>query len=351
MKTYSIPHTDLIVSSIAYGGLSLGGKWDYEPVEPDMIARASTLVRTAYESGITLFDLADVYAFGKAETALGEVLNQSPGLRNNIVIQTKCGQRFVDEPRHGDPPRVDLSREHILRSVEGSLKRLSTDRVDILLLHMPDALAEPEEIARAFDELHRSGKVRYFGVSNFTADQIELLLRRLHQPLVVNQLRLGLSYFYPISDGLEFTLASIENSKLLARFIKGEPLPSRDVQRGYLSGFGSGTLDYCRGRDIQVQAYSPLRFNSLLDRSGLSTPQLKACAELLSEIAKRYQTLPATIALAWLMRHPAHVVPIIGTASPQRIIEACAADRVTLTREEWYALFGAAADIQSRKIT
>jgi predicted oxidoreductase len=330
MKTYNVPHTDLAVSRIAYGCAMLGGNWDKEAVSAEAIAKAVRVINTAYDNGITFFDHADVYGFGKSETAFGEVLKQSPGLRDKIVIQSKCGQRLPSEWRPGNPIRLDLSRGHIVNSAEGSLRRLRTDHLDILLLHLPDALMEPEEVAKAFDELHRSGKVRYFGVSNHTAAQIELLKKYIRQPLVINQIRLGLAHSYPIADGIEFTL----------EVAKG----SLEMHGAYWGVAGTGTLDYCRLHEIQIQAWSPLR-STVLNSSGDATPELQRAAQLLADLARKTNTTPSAIALAWLLRHPAGIVPIIGSTSPEHVIENCAADRLTLSREEWYTLFASAAEI------
>lgn len=173
MRSCKIPHTDLVVSRMAYGGF-LGG---LDRQSSDFMSRATQLMITAYDNGITFFDLADYYGAIKSEVALGEMPRQSPGLRHRVVIQTKCGILHKDDSQ---PTGVDLSHDHIVSSAEGSLKRLGIDHIDILLLHEPDALASPEEVGRSLDDLKRSGKVRYFGVSNHTAVQIELLKKYLH---------------------------------------------------------------------------------------------------------------------------------------------------------------------------
>ena len=296
--TSKIPNTDLVVSRIAYGCGSLV-PYNREPLHSDDIAKAATLINTAYDNGITLFDLGDMYGFGKSETAFGEVLHQSPGLRGKLVIQSKCG--FVQSQLY------DCSYEHIVHSAEGSLRRLNTDRLDILLLHVSDALVEPEEVAAAFDELKRSGKVLQFGVSNHLASEIELLRKYVRQSLVVNQVPLGLGQAAGIADGT--------------------------------------TLNYCRQHDIQVQAYSPLRGN-LFDPPADATPETKDLARELSSLASEKNASPAAVALAWLLRHPAGIVPVIGATKPEHVIEDCAAGRLTMSRSEWYALYGAAAKMQ-----
>lgn len=333
MKTYQLPQTELVVSRMAYGCARLAG-WDQTPVSIEETTRAERVVRTAHDHGITLFDHADLYAFGKCEDAFGQVLSKSPGLRNRIIIQTKCGQRFADGRRPGMPIYVDLSREHIVASVEGSLRRLRTDYLDILLLHAPSTLVRPEQVAGAFDHLHRSGKVRYFGVSNYTPTQIQLLQKAVSQPIVVNQIHLGLAHSDPLNDGLEFTL---ELAKGLMKYER------------YQGITGSGTFDFCRRHNIQIQAWSPLR-GVLLDSPVNAAPPLKATAQKLTDLAKEKNSAPSALALAWLLHHPAGIVPITGASNPDHIIENCSADRITFSDEEWYSLFATAADLKSRAI-
>ena len=200
MKTLRIPRTDLQVSRIAYGCMQLSKAWDDAPIAASEISSTIKLVETALEQGITLFDHADIYARGKSELLFGEALRQMSGLRDRIVLQSKCGIRFADTPQVGMPARYDFSRDYLLDSVEGSLRRLGTERLDLLMLHRPDPLMQPDEVASAFDALHRSGKVRYFGVSNHTASQISLLQKFVNQPLVVNQIEVSLLHHYPISE-------------------------------------------------------------------------------------------------------------------------------------------------------
>lgn len=324
LHTARIPQTDLKVSRLGYGTTSLIS-WNQNPVSSEDVSKAARLVHTACDNGITLFDHADLYAFGKSEAVFGSVLKQSPGLRNRIVIQSKCGQRF-SAGGLGGPIRVDLSREHIVTAVEGSLQRLGTDRLDILLLHAVDALVEPQEVADAFESLHRDGKVRYFGVSNYHAPQIALLKQSVRQPLVINQIQLSLANPGPLTEGMQFTL----------RLAKG----GRNDDEA-LGAAGSGTIDYCRSNGIQVQAWSPLR--GVLNPPADASPQLHATVQLLAELAKKKGTTPAVVALAWLLRHPAGIVPIVGGDKAEHIVENCAADRLVLSREEWYDLFAAAA--------
>lgn len=350
MRTYKVPQTDLVVSRIAYGCGMLGG-WDKRPLSADAITKAVRVINTAYDSGVTFFDHADVYGFGNAETVFGEVLKRSPGLRDKIVIQSKCGQRFQGEPGPRDPNRMDSSCEHIVRSAQGSLKRLGTDRLDILLLHLADALLRPDEVAQAFDELKQSGTVRYFGVSNHTAGQIELLRKHVRQPIVVNQIQLGLAHSYAIADCLERTLefAQQDFTRQALEATQGKVKVNTTFHHVYTGMAGTGTLDYCRLHDIQVQAYSPLRGN-LLSPSADALPEVKQCAQILAFLAREKNTTPAAVALAWLLAHPAGIVPVIGAMNPAHVIESCEADRVSLSREEWYSLFASTADLQSRTL-
>jgi len=307
LKTLRIPRTDLEVSRIAYGCMQLSKAWDDAPITALEIASTLRLVEVALEQGITLFDHADIYARGKSELLFGEALRQMPGLRERIVLQSKCGIRFADTPQVGMPARYDFSRDHLLDSVEGSLRRLGTDRLDLLMLHRPDPLMQPEEVASAFDALYRSGKVRYFGVSNHSASQVSLLQKFVDQPLVVNQIEVSLRHHYPISETI----------------LGNQP-------GGTYAG-ATGTLDYCREHEILVQAWSPLAGGKL------SGP----AAALVAEFAQAKGTSPEAVLLAWLLKHPAPIQPIVGTTNPERLAASCAADVVELSREEWYGLLAA----------
>ena len=318
MKTYTIPHTDLEVSRIAYGCMGLGGGWDRTPATEDRVRAAVDVVLAAYDQGITLFDHADIYAGGKSEAIFAEVWKARPDLRDKIVLQSKCGIRFAGDPKPDAPPRYDFSYSHIVRSVEGSLRRLKTDWLDILLLHRPDPLVEPEEVARAFDELHTSGKVRYFGVSNHMVGQIELLQQTVQQPIVVNQLQLSLLHAHLINEGI------------LANQVDGP------------HALATGILDYCRLRGILVQAWSPMARGRLFEPPEDADEPTRRTTALIRTLAERKSTSPEAIALAWLLRHPAGIQPIIGTIRPERVRASCLADTVELSREEWYALFIAA---------
>jgi predicted oxidoreductase len=313
MKTYTVPHTDLLVTRLCYGNAMIGSDWN----NPDFIAETVAVIKAAYEQGITFFDTADVYGHGKSELALGQFLKAS-GLRRKLVIQSKCSIR--------EGGVIDSSREHITSAVDGSLKRLGTDYLDILLLHWPDSLIEPEEVGRAFDELHGAGKVRYFGVSNYSPYQLEFLRKHVRQPLIANQIQLGLAHWY------------------------AEPGASKAAITHGAEGVAA--LDYCRLQDIQVQAYSPLKGSNigkppnLLNPPADASPEVRKAVDTLQEVAHSHDVSPAAIMLAWLLHHPAGIVPIIGATKVEHVIDNCAADRVQLSRTEWYSLLRAAAQIE-----
>jgi predicted oxidoreductase len=318
MKTYRIPHTDLEVSRIAFGTWHLGGTWDYTPPTTEITERAVRLINTAVDQGINMIDLADIYTKGKSDSLVGEALRRNPSLRDKLVLQAKCGIILGNEPNPGDPARFDFSYEHLIKALNTSLSRMGTDHVEILLLHRPDPLVEPEEVARAFDELHASGKVRYFGVSNHTAMQIELLRKYVKQPVIANQVELNLLHNYLINDGV---VANIRGGEYVG---------------------AAGTLDYCRLHDIMIQAWSPVAGGALFNPPDDASANVKAAAREIALLAQQHQTTKEAIALAWLLRHPAGIQPIIGTLKPERIVESVKGDDVQLSRIEWYRLFAAA---------
>lgn len=317
MKTYSLPNTSLNLTRIAYGCMQIGGSWSNTPMTRDERAKAARVVEAALAHGINFFDHADIYCRGKSESAFAEIMRDMKIARDSILLESKCGIRFADDPNPGDPLRYDFSYEHIMRSVEGSLRRLQTDYLDVLLLHRPDALMQPEEVARAFDELHRAGKVRYFGVSNQNPAHIQLLRKFVTQPLVINQLQLSLLHAELIADGLYFNRS---------------PLPYTGV---------TGTLDYCRANDILVQAWAPVANGQLFNPPQDASTNAKRVAGLIAHMAQAKNISPEAIALAWLLRHPAPIQPILGTTNPERVAASCLADDIELTREEWYALLRA----------
>jgi predicted oxidoreductase len=303
-------HAGLSFSRIGYGCASFAG-WDRAAPDAEQVHAGRTAVEAALAQGITLFDHADIYGFGHAEALFGQILRERPGMRDAIVIQTKCGQRLADDwsTTSGGPIGIDLSHDHIVTSVEGSLARLGVERIDILLLHTPSPLAEPEEIAHAFDRLHADGKVRAFGTSNFLPGQLALLERTLDQPLAVNQVQISFGHPHALCDGMDFPLMQLSGRPRTA------PLP----------GMG-GVLDHCRLRDIQVQAWSPLRGTQA------------APGSVLARLAEKLGATPYATGLAWLMRHPAGIVPIIGATNPVNIADNAAAARLAIGDEDWISL-------------
>jgi len=314
MKTYKIPNTDLEVSRLAYGTMHMGGSWDKTPPTAESKKHAVELIHTAVDHGINHIDLADIYAMGKSDMVVGHVFTQQPGLRQKLVLQEKCGIMMAADDDFGPPGRFDFSYDHIVASVEKSLQRLGTTYVDILTLHRPDLLIEYEDVAKAFDHLQSSGKVRYFGVSNHTAHQIAALQKYIDQKLVVNQIELNLQHHYMISDGI---LANIAG-------------------HGYANV--SGTLDYCRANDIMIQAWSPVAGGQLFNTSDDAPSNVRQTAYLIAELAQKHNVSATAIALAWLLRHPAGIQPVLGTLNLHRLEASIPAVDVELSRKEWYAL-------------
>lgn len=270
----------------------------------------SRFVDTALENGANFFDHADIYGGGKSETVFGKAV--SPSMRDNIIIQTKCGIR---------KGQFDFSYEHIVSSVEGSLERLGTDYIDVLLLHRPDTLMEPEEVARAFDELKTSGKVRHFGVSNQNPYQIQLLQSCLDMPLCVNQLQFSIMHAPMIQSGFNVNMYN-------------ESAVNRD----------GGVLDFCRLNKITIQPWSPMQHGffkgCFVDNEDF--PELNATLE---KIGEKYGVSKNTIAFAWILRHPAKMQPVTGTTNLARLSDCIKGAEINLTREEWYEIYRSAGNV------
>ncbi len=310
MQSVRIGSGALRASCLAYGCWRLAGTWDPTELTPEREAAGMRAVHAAIDAGYTLFDHADIYCQGVCETIFGRVLEATPALRAGMVIATKCGIRRPNDPA-GAPYRYDFSREHIVGSCEQSLRRLRVETVDIYQLHRPDYLMDPAEVAAAFDALQRSGKVREFGVSNFRPSQVAALQRAWKGPLVVNQVEFSLAHLAPLEDG---------------------------------------TLDQCLAESMTLMAWSPLAGGKLGDGSrrvlpsqeGYDTARIQA---ELATLAHERGTTRTALALAWLLRHPAGVMPIVGSTDPARIREAAAAADLSLSREEWYRLLIAARPV------
>lgn len=298
MKNYHIPNTDLDVSAIALGCMRIGGS-DENKVD--------TLVHTALDEGINLFDHADIYGGGKSEELFGSVLAKEPSLREKMVLQSKtCIKPGVC---------YDASYDHIISSTEAILNRLHTDHLDILLLHRPDALTDPEEVGRAFAELKKSGKARYFGVSNMNPYQIALLEKYTGEKMIINQLQFSLAHAGMIDAGLHVNMDD-------------EYAVNRD----------GDILNYCRLNDILIQCWSILNVD-FVKGLFLDHPEYPKLNAVLQKYAEKYNCSKSAIATAWILRHPAHMQAIAGTTSPEHLHELCEAANISLTREEWYELY------------
>jgi predicted oxidoreductase len=318
MKQYKLLGTDLSVSRIALGCMNLWGRGNASLSEADIAQSADTLVKTALDLGINFFDHANIYGRGKSEAVFGTLLKANPKLRDRMIIQSKCGIRFRGDPNPDDPQRYDFSHRHITESVEASLKRLCTDHLDILLLHRPDPLCEPAEVARAFDELHKAGKVRHFGVSNHGEWQMELLKQHVKHRLVTNQLELSLTHNYLVDNGILVNQA-------------GVPFPT-----------SSGLLDYCRLNNVLVQAWSPVARGRIANPPPDATDRELRIAGVVAQLAQALHTNRDAITIAWLLRHPAGIQPILGTTNPQRLRDSAEADKIDLTHVQWWQLLAAA---------
>ncbi|MFZ2348171.1 aldo/keto reductase [Lactococcus chungangensis] len=304
MKKIKIANTDMTASQLILGCMRINesGK---NPVET---------IQTAYDHGINFFDHADIYGDGECETIFSKALKETSISRSDIYLQSKVGIK----------PGIafDFSKQHIIEAVEGSLKRLDTDYLDALLLHRPDTLVEPEEVAEAFSQLEKAGKVRAFGVSNQNPGQIELLKTAVKQPLNINQLQFGLKHTGMIDAGIN---VNMENQAGLVR--------------------DGGILEYSRIHDMTIQAWSPFQygfFEGVFVGNDEKFPELNA---RLLELAEQYKVTPSGIAVAFINRHPAKFQTVLGTMTPSRIIEATEAADIVLTREEWYSLYMAAGNI------
>jgi len=289
--------------------MRIAGTWDPAQITPERRAHGKAAVVAAYEAGYTLFDHADIYCRGGGcESVFGDALRDVRGMRDRIVIATKCGIRFPGDPNPDSPHRYDFSADHILRSCEASLKRLGIDAIDLYQLHRPDLLMDPGEVAEAFDELRGSGKVRYFGVSNFSPSFVNALQAFLDVPLIVNQV---------------------------------------EIHLGRLACLSDGTLDQCMEHDLTPLAWSPLGGGFL--GTGGTIPDdnprregLHKLVALLDEMAAKYGVSRTVVSLAWLLKHPSGIIPIVGSTNPDHIRDATKADAIDLSREDWYRLLVAA---------
>ena len=296
--------------------IKIGGKFDASAVSlgcmrmGNLDSKAvSKIMDCALENGIDFFDHADIYGGGNSERLFGEYLKSHKDVREKIKIQTKCAIH---------DGQFDFSKEHILRSVDGSLSRLGVDYIDALLLHRPDTLMEPEEVAEAFDVLESSGKVRFFGVSNHNPMQIELLKTAVKQPLIINQLQFSVTEAGMVTSGMNVNMKNAESVM-----------------------HDGSVLEYSRIKDITIQTWSPFQYGffkgNFVDNDDFPELNLK-----LSEIGEKYDLTKTGVAAAWILRHPANMQVIAGTMNPTHLAEICKAADVTLTRSEWYQIYRSA---------
>lgn len=308
MEIVSLGTSQLQTSRLAYGCWRIAGSRNPAEVTPEKEDIGRRAVAAAMEAGYTLFDHADIYCGGHAETIFGQVMKANPSIRDEITIATKCGIRFAGEPWSDSPHRYDFSAEHIVKSCEGSLKRLHVETIDLFQLHRPDYLANPEEVAEAFNQLMRSGKVREFGVSNFRPSLLTALQQVCPMPLITQQVEISLAKLDCFTDGI---------------------------------------LDQCLIEKMTPLAWSPLGGGVLGSPEitagvGQRHPITAHLQEVLSALAEARGVSRAVIALAWLLKHPSKIVPIVGSTDPERIREATKATEIELTRDEWYRLLVAA---------
>lgn len=300
MRTIKLGTSSLDVPVVAVGCMRLNTL---------SLRDAERFLHTALDEGANFFDHADIYGGGACERLFADALRMDANLRERVILQSKCGIR---------EGLYDFSKEHILASVDGILERLRTDYLDVLLLHRPDALMEPEEVAEAFDALERSGKVRHFGVSNMHPRQIALLRKHVRQPLVANQLQLSVTHAGMVDSGIHVNMRT-------------DAAVDRD---GYV-------LDYCRLEGITVQPWSPFQ-HGFFEGPFVGSDDYPRLNQELRAVAEAQGVSDTTVALAWLLRHPARMQPVIGTMNQERLRQCCQASEVTLSREEWYRIYRAA---------
>lgn len=301
MYNIELGKSGLIAPTVAIGCMRISAMNEKE---------ISAFVDTALSHGANFFDHADIYGGGASEEVFSKAI--SPSMRDKVIIQTKCGIR---------PGQFDFSYEHIVNSVEGSLKRLGTDYIDVLLLHRPDTLMEPDEVARAFAHLKESGKVRHFGVSNQNPYQMQLLQNSLDMPICANQLQFGIMHTPMIQSGINVNMTN----------------DSGVVRDG-------GVLDYCRLNKITIQPWSPLQYG-FFNGCFIDNEKFPLLNETLEKIANKYSVSKTTIAFAWILRHPAKMQPVTGTTNTDRLAQCLKASEISITREEWYEIYRAAGNV------
>ena len=298
MKTITLGNSELVSSRLVYGCMRISG--DNSPADRE---KGKQAIRAAIEAGYTHFDHADVYGSGASETLFSEVLSEMPGVREKLLVTGKCGIRVPGDPDEGDPKRYDFSREYLLDSVDAILQRLGVDYLDLLLLHRPDYLFSAEDVAGTFEILEESGKVRNFGVSNFRPSQLSMLQSYCAMPLLANQIEVNIDNMDAILDG---------------------------------------TLDQCQELNISPMAWCPLG-GVVYPAWGkqLSAEQSKRIQAELALQAEKYAAEAWVVILAWLLKHPAGMLPIVGSTRPDRIRDALQSLELDYTAVDWYRLLQA----------
>lgn len=301
-------------SQLVFGCMGLGGDWSNTDFDDSHVKQAESAIACALENGITMFDHADIYTNGKAEAVFGRLLKAKPSLRDDMILQSKCGIRFDDE--HG-PGRYDFSYDWIVQSVEGSLARLHTETLDILILHRPDPLMEIDEVARAFDHLQSTGKVKHFGVSNMHAHQVSYLQSAINAPFITHQLEMSLLNTGWLDESVTAGMASGANEH-----------------------FSPGIIEHSQQHGIQLQSWGALAQGKLSGRPLTEeSERVQQTANKVAHYAHVFDTTAEAIVLSWLTRHPANIQPVIGTTNTNRISACAEYANVQLTREQWYDLY------------
>jgi predicted oxidoreductase len=308
MKTQTLGNSTLTSTRLSYGNMRCVGTWTPSEATPERRATGVKSHIAAFEAGYSLFDTADIYCRGVCEQVLGQTLREVKGMRDRILISTKCGIRFSGDPDPSSPHRYDFSREHILWSCDNSLKNLGIDTIDLYHLHRPDILMNPPEIAAAFETLKKTGKVREFAVSNFLPSMVSALQAHLPFPLIVNQV---------------------------------------EIHLGRLDCFTDGTLDQCIEKKITPLSWSPLGGGWLgggreIKSDDPNRAKKQKLVDILDEIAKEHSVSRSVISLAWLLKHPSGIIPIVGSNNPSNIQDAARADDIELSRDQWYRILLAA---------
>jgi predicted oxidoreductase len=311
--TLPINHYFPDASRLILGCMNLGGGWNDKPLQSKDINQALNIVSAALELGVNVIDLADIYTYGKAEQALGELFKRERSLRKHLILQSKVGVKLSP---NSDNCQYDLSGDWISESVNASIRRLNDNKLDILFLHRPDPLMQLDETAKALSKLHEQGKFDYLAVSNMHAGQIAFLQSAIEVPIIANQLEMSLAAYDFVEDAITVNMPINANN-----------------------GFPRGTLEYCQQSGVQIQAWGAMAQGRFANELASNSDATNATAKLVQQLATEYSVDSNAIVLAWLMRHPANIQPVLGTTNVERLRGAQKALDIQLSREHWYALF------------